>query len=49
MGVKQANDDELQPIDGFSVLAGNDGTLLRRSKLGSGRHPGRIPAWSAAR
>jgi 4-hydroxy-tetrahydrodipicolinate synthase len=33
-GVKQANDDELQPIEGFSVLAGNDGTFLRALELG---------------
>jgi len=34
VGVKQANDDELQPIDGLRVLAGNDGTLLRTLELG---------------
>jgi len=28
LAVKQANDDELQPIDGLRVLAGNDGTFL---------------------
>lgn len=27
--VKQANDDELAPIEGLDVLAGNDGTFLR--------------------
>ena len=32
--VKQANDDELQPIDGLSVLAGNDGTFLRALEMG---------------
>jgi 4-hydroxy-tetrahydrodipicolinate synthase len=33
-GVKQANDDELQPIDGLRVLAGNDGTFLRTLEMG---------------
>jgi 4-hydroxy-tetrahydrodipicolinate synthase len=34
VGVKQANDEELQPIDGLKVLAGNDGTFLRTLELG---------------
>jgi 4-hydroxy-tetrahydrodipicolinate synthase len=34
IGVKQANDDELQPIDGLLVLAGNDGTFLRTLEMG---------------
>ncbi len=34
VAVKQANDDELGPIDGLDVLAGNDGTFLRCLKLG---------------
>jgi 4-hydroxy-tetrahydrodipicolinate synthase len=34
VGVKQANDDELQPIDGLRVLAGNDGTFLPALELG---------------
>jgi 4-hydroxy-tetrahydrodipicolinate synthase len=29
LGVKQANDDELGPIDGLEVLAGNDNVFLR--------------------
>jgi 4-hydroxy-tetrahydrodipicolinate synthase len=29
VGVKQANDDELGPIEGLTVLAGNDNTFLR--------------------
>jgi 4-hydroxy-tetrahydrodipicolinate synthase len=29
VGVKQANDEELGPIDGLAVFAGNDNTLLR--------------------
>ena len=33
-GVKQANDDELGPIDGLSVYAGNDGTLARTLDMG---------------
>jgi 4-hydroxy-tetrahydrodipicolinate synthase len=33
-GVKQANDDELGPIDGLDVYAGNDGTLARALDLG---------------
>ncbi len=32
--MKQANDDELQPIDGLIVLAGNDGTFLRTLEMG---------------
>jgi len=34
VGVKQANDDELQPIEGLRVLAGNDGTFLRTLEMG---------------
>jgi 4-hydroxy-tetrahydrodipicolinate synthase len=34
VAVKQANDDDLQPIDGLRVLAGNDGTLLRTLEMG---------------
>lgn len=34
VAVKQANDQELQPIDGLRVLAGNDGTFLRTLELG---------------
>ena len=34
VAVKQANDDELQPVDGLSVLAGNDGTFLRTLEMG---------------
>ena len=34
VAVKQANDEELQPIEGLSVLAGNDGTFLRALELG---------------
>jgi 4-hydroxy-tetrahydrodipicolinate synthase len=34
VAVKQANDDELQPIDGLRVLAGNDGTFLRTLEMG---------------
>jgi 4-hydroxy-tetrahydrodipicolinate synthase len=33
-GVKQANDDELGPIDGLDVYAGNDGTLARTLDMG---------------
>src|SRR4051794_22507894 len=32
--VKQANSDELQPIDGLAVLAGNDDILARTMDLG---------------
>jgi len=32
--VKQANDDDLGPIDGLAVLAGNDGSLARCLDLG---------------
>jgi 4-hydroxy-tetrahydrodipicolinate synthase len=34
VGVKQANDDELGPIDGLRVIAGNDGTFLRTLEMG---------------
>ncbi len=34
VGVKQANDEELQPIEGLIVLAGNDGTFLRTLEMG---------------
>jgi 4-hydroxy-tetrahydrodipicolinate synthase len=33
-GVKQANDDELQSIDGLAVYAGNDATLARTLDMG---------------
>jgi 4-hydroxy-tetrahydrodipicolinate synthase len=34
VGVKQANDEELQTIEGLIVLAGNDGTFLRTLEMG---------------
>jgi len=34
VAVKQANDDDLQPIDGLRVLAGNDGTFLPTLEMG---------------
>ena len=34
VAVKQANDDELGPIDGLAVLAGNDGVFLRTLEFG---------------
>jgi 4-hydroxy-tetrahydrodipicolinate synthase len=34
VAVKQANDDELQPIDGLRVLAGNDGIFLQALEMG---------------
>jgi 4-hydroxy-tetrahydrodipicolinate synthase len=34
VAVKQANDEELQPIDGLRVLAGNDGTFLPTLEMG---------------
>jgi len=34
VAVKQANDDELGPIEGLSVLAGNDNTFLRVLEFG---------------
>jgi 4-hydroxy-tetrahydrodipicolinate synthase len=33
-GVKQANDDELAPVDGLAIYAGNDGTLARTLDMG---------------
>jgi 4-hydroxy-tetrahydrodipicolinate synthase len=34
VAVKQANDDELQRVDGLRVLAGNDGTFLPTLEMG---------------
>ena len=34
VAVKQANDDELGPIDGLDILAGNDNTFLRVLEFG---------------
>jgi 4-hydroxy-tetrahydrodipicolinate synthase len=34
VAVKQANDEEIQPIDGMELLAGNDGTFLRALEAG---------------
>jgi 4-hydroxy-tetrahydrodipicolinate synthase len=34
VAVKQANDDELQPIEGLRLLAGNDGTFLPTLEMG---------------
>jgi 4-hydroxy-tetrahydrodipicolinate synthase len=34
VAVKQANDEELQPIDGLALLAGNDNVFLRCLELG---------------
>ncbi len=34
VAVKQANDEELQPIEGLRVLAGNDGTFLPTLEMG---------------
>jgi 4-hydroxy-tetrahydrodipicolinate synthase len=34
VAVKQANDDELRPVDGLRVLAGNDGTFLPTLEMG---------------
>jgi 4-hydroxy-tetrahydrodipicolinate synthase len=36
VAVKQANDEELGPIDGLIVLAGNDNTVLRVLEFGGG-------------
>jgi 4-hydroxy-tetrahydrodipicolinate synthase len=34
VAVKQANDDDLQPIEGLAVLAGNDDSYLRTLEMG---------------
>ncbi len=34
VAVKQANDEELGPVEGLAVLAGNDGVFLRALELG---------------
>jgi 4-hydroxy-tetrahydrodipicolinate synthase len=36
VAVKQANDDELGPVEGMTVLAGNDTTFLRVLEFGGG-------------
>ena len=36
VALKQANDDELGPIDGLTILAGNDNTFLRVLEFGGG-------------
>jgi 4-hydroxy-tetrahydrodipicolinate synthase len=36
VAIKQANDEELGPIDGLTVLAGNDNTFLRVLEFGGG-------------
>jgi 4-hydroxy-tetrahydrodipicolinate synthase len=36
VAVKQANDEELGPIDGLTILAGNDNTFLRVLEFGGG-------------
>jgi 4-hydroxy-tetrahydrodipicolinate synthase len=36
VAVKQANDEELGPIEGLTVLAGNDNTFLRVLEFGGG-------------
>jgi len=36
VAVKQANDDELGPIEGLTILAGNDNTFLRVLEFGGG-------------
>ena len=36
VAVKQANDEELGPIDGLDVLAGNDGVFCRTIEFGGG-------------
>jgi 4-hydroxy-tetrahydrodipicolinate synthase len=36
VALKQANDDELGPIEGLTVLAGNDNTFLRVLEFGGG-------------
>ena len=34
VAVKQANNDELQPIEGLEILAGNDDVFLKTLELG---------------
>lgn len=36
VAVKQANDEQLAPVEGLTVLAGNDNTLLRVLQFGGG-------------
>ena len=44
VAVKQANDEELGPIEGLAVLAGNDNTFLRVARVRRRRrHPRRLP------
>ena len=48
VGLKQANDDELQPIDGLAVLAGNDDSSCERSRS-AGRGGSSSPPRSSGR
>ena len=50
VGVKQANDDELQPIDGLARPRRQRRHLPAHPRDGgAGRHPGRVPPGRAAR
>ncbi len=43
VALKQANNDELQPIEGLEILAGNDDIFLRTLEIGErGRHLRRL-------
>ena len=49
VAVKQANNDDLGPIEGLEILAGNDDVFARTLAFGgAGRDPGRLERRSAA-
>ena len=49
VAVKQANDDELGPIEGLTVLAGNDNIFLRSSSSAARAASPSPRTWSATR
>ena len=48
VAVKQANNDELRPVEGLAILAGNDDVFLRTLELGAAPAASSSPrTWSA--
>jgi len=49
VAVKQANNDELQPIEGLEILAGNDDIFFRTLEIGGAGGSALPRTWSARR